>query len=121
MLADYFNADLAITVVFDPMMTKVEQETRLDQVYEEVLQYAPTASVEVIRRRNVLAAVVKKSKEADLMVMGGKTGDFIELLFGVSLTRQITEQATCPVLWLREYEEKPSFWSSLFHHKVTGE
>jgi nucleotide-binding universal stress UspA family protein len=119
-LADYFNADVTVTVVFDPMMTKAEQETRLDQVHEEVLRSTPTASVEVIRRQNVLAAVVKKSKEADLMVMGGKTGDFIELLFGASLTRRITEQAGCPVLWLREYEERVSFWSSLFKRKTAG-
>lgn len=119
-LADYFNADLAVTVVFDPMMTKAEQEARLDRVYEEVRRSTPTASVEVIRRRSVLAAIVKKSKEADLMVMGGKTGDFIELLFGASLTRQITEQAGCPVLWLREYEERVSFWSSLFKRKTAG-
>ena len=42
------------------------------------------------------------------------SGDFMELLFAKSLTREITEQVHCPVLWLKEYEERPSFWSSLF-------
>ncbi len=119
-LADYFNAELTIAVVFDPMMTKEERATRLDQIQEEVLRYSLSASVEIIKDESVLEGIVRKSSEADLMVMGGKTGDFIELLFAESLTRQITEQARCPVLWLREYEERVSFWSSLFKHEATG-
>jgi amino acid transporter/nucleotide-binding universal stress UspA family protein len=119
-LADYFNADLTIAVVFDPMMTKEERATRLDQIQEEVHRNSLSASVEIIKDESVLEGIVRKSSEADLMVMGGKTGDFIELLFAESLTRQITEQARCPVLWLREYEERVSFWSSLFKHEATG-
>lgn len=119
-LADYFDADLIVAVVFDPATTKAEQQARLDQIHEEIRRNNLEASVETIREERVLEGIVKKSGEADLMVMGGETGDFIELLFGVSLTRQITEQAGCPVLWLREYEERVSFWSSLFKHEATG-
>jgi nucleotide-binding universal stress UspA family protein len=54
------------------------------------------------------------AKNADLLVMGGKSGDFIELLFSRSLAREITEQVSCPVLWLKEYEERESFLSTLF-------
>jgi hypothetical protein len=51
--------------------------------------------------------------------MGGKTGDFIELLFSKSLVREITEQVECPVLWLKEFEERESFFLSLFKtHKI---
>jgi amino acid transporter/nucleotide-binding universal stress UspA family protein len=119
-LADYFKADLTIAVVFDPTVTKAERETVMDQLQEEVRRNAPTASVDILKEESVLEGILKRSSEADLLVMGGKTGDFIELLFAESLTRQITEQARCPVLWLREYEEKVSFWSSLFKREATG-
>jgi hypothetical protein len=58
---------------------------------------------------------VQQTKKADLLVMGGRSGDFLGLLFGQSLTQEITDRAACPVLWLNEYEEKPSYWQSLFH------
>ena len=48
------------------------------------------------------------------MVMGGRTGDFLELLFAKSLVREITKNAYCPVLWVKEYEEQKSFFASLF-------
>jgi hypothetical protein len=57
---------------------------------------------------------LKLSVGHDLLVMGGKTGDFIELLFEKSLVREITEQVKCPVLWLKEFEERESFLLSLF-------
>ena len=53
--------------------------------------------------------IVDESKNADLILMGGKTGDFIELMFGRSLAEEITEQSACPVLWVKEYEERESF------------
>ena len=57
---------------------------------------------------------MRLSVDSDLLVMGGKTGDFIELLFSKSLVREITEQVKCPVLWLKEFEERESFFLSLF-------
>ncbi len=60
-----------------------------------------------------MLGVVRESKKADMILMGGKTGDFLELLFGRSLAQEITEQAACPVLWVKEYEERESFWKLL--------
>jgi basic amino acid/polyamine antiporter, APA family len=51
----------------------------------------------------------------------GKTGDFIELLFSKSLVREITEQVKCPVLWLKEFEERESFFLSLFKTPIKSE
>jgi hypothetical protein len=45
--------------------------------------------------------------------MGGKTGDFLELLLGRSLAQEITEQSRCPVLWVKEYEERKPLWKLL--------
>ena len=45
--------------------------------------------------------------------MGGKTGDFLELLLGRSLAQEITEEASCPVLWVKEFEEREPLWKLL--------
>ena len=45
--------------------------------------------------------------------MGGKTGDFLELLLGRSLAQEITEQSVCSVLWVKEYEEREPLWKLL--------
>jgi hypothetical protein len=46
--------------------------------------------------------------------MGGRGGDFLELLLAKSLAQEITERVDCPVLWVKEYEERESFWASLW-------
>ena len=71
------------------------------------------ATLEAVHDMDVLEGVLKKSHAADMIVMGGKTGEFVELMFARSLTQEITEESACPVLWVKEYEEKESFWASL--------
>jgi hypothetical protein len=46
--------------------------------------------------------------------MGGMRGGFLELLLSRSLSREVTERIACPVLRVREYEERSSFLASLF-------
>ena len=70
---------------------------------------------------DILTSVVDESRNVDMILMGGKTGDFLELLFGRSLAQEITEQSVCPVLWVKEYEERESFWKLLLKSpKETG-
>jgi hypothetical protein len=73
-----------------------------------------SAKIESVIDIDILQGILKLSANNDLVVMGGKTGDFFELLFAKSLVREITEQVECPVLWLKEYEERESFFISLF-------
>ncbi|TRZ90961.1 universal stress protein, partial [bacterium] len=65
--------------------------------------------------------IVNVSQGADLVLMGGRSGDFIDLVFGKSLTQEITEQVACPVLWVKEYEEKKSFWAEMLRSPKKGE
>jgi hypothetical protein len=43
----------------------------------------------------------------------------LELLLRRSLIQEITEETECPVLWIKEYEEKESFWVSLLKPSPT--
>ena len=69
--------------------------------------------MKILKNTDILQGIIKESKRADLVLMGGKTGDFLELLFGRSLAQEITEQSACPVLWVKEYEEREPLWRLL--------
>lgn len=120
-LADYFGAKLKIAVVLEKGMNKSQTDERMTQVRDMISAHGLEADLAVIKERNVLTGVTNLSKGADLLLMGGRSGDFIELLLAKSLTREITEKAECPVLWVKEYEERESFWRALINVKRQGE
>lgn len=113
-LIDYFNAEIRIAVVFSPKMTISQQQKKVDQLNALLTENNLSAKIVTIIDSDILQGILKLSANSDLLVMGGKTGDFLELLFAKSLVREITEQVECPVLWLKEYEERKSFFLSLF-------
>ena len=113
-LIDFFNAEIMFGVVFSPKTTEEEQKKKIDQIDTLLHENKISAKIVTIVDQDILQGILKLSADNDLLVMGGKTGDFIELLFSKSLVREITEQVECPVLWLKEYEERKSFLLSLF-------
>jgi len=113
-LRDFFNAEIRIAVVFSPKMTIAQQQKKVDQINALLIENNLSAKIVTIVDSDILRGILKLSADSDLLVMGGKTGDFLELLFAKSLVREITEQVECPVLWVKEYEERESFFLSLF-------
>ncbi|MCX6233934.1 MAG: amino acid permease [Bacteroidetes bacterium] len=121
-LVDYFNARLTIAIVFSPKTTAAERQKKIDRINELIRENKLQAQIDVITDEDILNGILIAAQHTDLLVMGGRTGVFIELFFVNSLIRDITEQVPCPVLWLKEYEKKRSFMSSLFiQHKTIGE
>jgi len=120
-LADYCHATLKVALVFERGASKTERDEKTRQVREMIREYSLTASLVVIRERDVLQGIVNVSRDADLVLMGGRSGDFINLLFARSLTQEITEQVACPVLWVKEYEERKSFWAEMLRSPQKGE
>ncbi len=113
-LTEYFSANLKIAIVFRPGINKQERDEKIKQIHQLMEENSLSATIEPVMDEDVLSGILRRSKKADLVLMGGRTGDFLELLFAKSLAQEITEQVKCPVLWAKEYEERPSFWSSLF-------
>jgi len=109
-LANYFEATVTIAIVVDPEMTVAARQQIIERIMEDLTEIEFSAEIETFVDTDILHGIIGLSKKSDLLVMGGKSGDFIELLFAKSLTREITEQAPCPVLWLKEYEERESFF-----------
>jgi nucleotide-binding universal stress UspA family protein len=120
-LAEHFKAEIRIAVVFEPETSKTQREAMLDRIHALLIKNQLNATVEMVMGRDVLRGIIRKSEEVDLILMGGRSGDFLELLLAPSLTQEITERSRCPVIWLKEYEEKGSLWSSLVkaHAKET--
>lgn len=116
-LSDYFNAAVTIGVVVSPETPAADRQLLVEGIKNNLAELEYSAEVETIVDTDILHGILRLSKKSDLLVMGGKSGDFIELLFAKSLTREITEQAPCPVLWLKEFEERESFLSSMFKSK----
>jgi nucleotide-binding universal stress UspA family protein len=113
-LMQFFNAKIKFAVVFSPGTTITKQQEKVDQINMLLAENKISAKIVTVVDTDILHGILKLSEDIDLLVMGGKTGDFIELLFSKSLVREITEQVGCPVLWLKEYEERESFFLSLF-------
>jgi len=112
-LIDYFNCNLKILLVYPPETTIYEREERELKVKELIKENSLSAEIIIRSDADIIKTVVSESKKADLILMGGKTGDFLELLFGRSLAQEITEQSACPVLWVKEYEEREPLWKLL--------
>jgi len=113
-LSDFFNSEITFGVVFSPDTTLATQKKKRDEINTLITENNLSAKIVTVVDSDILQGILKLSEDSDLLVMGGKTGDFIELLFSKSLVREITEQVKCPVLWLKEFEERESFFLSLF-------
>lgn len=113
-LCDFFNAEIRFALVFSPGTTTDVQQKVINEINTLSSENNISTKIVTIVDSDILRGILKLSAGNDLLVMGGKTGDFIELLFSKSLVREITEQTGCPVLWLKEYEERESFFLSLF-------
>ncbi|HSD63712.1 MAG TPA: amino acid permease [Ignavibacteriaceae bacterium] len=110
---DYFGSKVKLLLVYEPDITKKERERRELKAAELIKENNINAELIILRDFDILTGIVNESRKADMIIMGGKTGDFLELLFGRSLAQEITEQSICPVLWVKEYEERESFWKLL--------
>lgn len=113
-LCEYFKAELRIGYVMDPALPESEKKLKNDRLQQFIVENSLPATLVMVNEADILKGVLKLAREADLMVMGGRNGDFLGLLAGKSLSREITERTKCPVLWIKEYEERPSFWALLF-------
>ena len=113
-LKEYFNAKVTIATVFRPENSAIERQNIINNINMILEENGLSAQIESVTNSDILHGILKLSRDADLFVMGGQSGDFIELLFARSLAREITERVNCPVLWLKEYVETEPFLLSLF-------
>jgi nucleotide-binding universal stress UspA family protein len=113
-LAEFFRCKVRIGVVDEPESRPESLEERMAKIRKLLAANSLQASISVVRNRGILQGLLQLSRTADLMVMAGRTGDFLELLLRRSLAQEITEEVSCPVLWVKEFEERPPLWTSLF-------
>lgn len=113
-LIKYFRSAAEVSLVLDPQSPAAVRD-RLEKKIRSTLRAAGLkAAIHIAESKGIRQGIVQRSKGADLLVMGGRSGGFFGLLLRQSLTQEITEQSACPVLWVNEYEESPRFWKALF-------
>jgi amino acid transporter/nucleotide-binding universal stress UspA family protein len=110
---DYFHCRIKVVLVFEPGTAAEEKDAREKTVREALATNGLQAELKILHDSDVLLGILWEARGADLILMGGRTGDFMELLFGRSLAQEITEQSPCPVLWVKEYEEREPVWKLL--------
>jgi amino acid transporter/nucleotide-binding universal stress UspA family protein len=119
---DYFNCRIRIVLVFEPDASNSEKEEREKTVRDLMTQNSLQAELKIFHNVDILQGILAEARDVDLILMGGRSGDFLELFLGRSLAQEITEQSPCPVLWVKEYEEREPFWKLLLKPlKKTGE
>jgi amino acid transporter/nucleotide-binding universal stress UspA family protein len=112
-LVEQWRCRARVVVVREPGTSLTAIEERLAKVREAMSAANLKAGLEIIPDKGIVEGIAQLSRRADLVLMGGRNADFLGLLFANSLTQEITERVACPVLWVKEYEEIPSFWESL--------
>jgi amino acid transporter/nucleotide-binding universal stress UspA family protein len=110
---EHFGCRIKFVIVFEPETPESQKEERQRQAREFMEANRIEAEIKILHDMDILQGVLHESRSADLLLMGGRSGDFMELLLGRSLTQEITEHSPCPVLWVKEYEERKSFWRTL--------
>ncbi|MDD5209558.1 MAG: amino acid permease [Elusimicrobiales bacterium] len=110
---EFFSAEAQVAKIFEPDVIPAERQKAIHEMQEMLKSTALKAKLTTLDDKDVLESMVDLSKKADLMIMGGRTGDFLELFLGKSLAQEITEESFCPVLWVKEYQEVIPFWSAL--------
>lgn len=113
-ILDHFKCKAQVEVVFEPNTASERKEAQRKKIEDRVKSSGISAQVSTTHDKGILEGIVQQSKKSDLIIMGGRSGEFFRLLLGQSLTQEITEQSACPVLWVNEYEERFSFWKTLF-------
>lgn len=112
--SQHFHSKLMIGMVITPDVSDQISNGKIERTKELLKENSVNADLIISKEGDILLGVLKQAKKADMLLMGGRSGDFLELLLGKSLAQEITERTTCPVLWLKEYEERPPFWQVLF-------
>ncbi len=113
-IAEELGSRVRVGAVFDPRADVAKRQEQAQRIRKEIADSGLDSELEETIHEDAARGILVQARSAGLIVMGGRTGDFLELLFARSLAREITEGALCPVLWVREYEERESFWAALF-------
>jgi nucleotide-binding universal stress UspA family protein len=112
-IVKYFNAKLTVGMVLDPRISEADKNQKIDDMKKTLQENTLEAEIKTTTDRDILRGMLRLASKADLVLMAGRSGEFLELMLAKSITQEFTERSKCPVIWIKEYEERESFWSSL--------
>ena len=114
-LMTFFNAEMTLfTVVKDRESVLQAKETQAEAV--RLLGREINCEIEIAS--SVEGAILKKSKDYDLIIIGPSTEWILhDVLFG-SLPDKIVKGASCSVLILKQPEQRAESWIEMVHEKI---
>lgn len=114
-LMAFFNAEMTLfTVVRDKESVLMAEETQKEAT--ELLKREINCEIEIAS--SVEGAILKKSKDYDLIIIGPSTEWILhDVLFG-SLPDKIAKEASCSVLILKQPEQRAESWIEMVHDKI---
>ncbi len=112
-LIDHFGCRLHLLAVLPPDLAPSDRREKTAAVQRAVRDNRLSANLVTVEAWDVVKAVQQHARHMDLLVLGAHSGGFWRLLLGRSLAQDITEQVGCPVLWIKEFEDRQPFWRSV--------
>jgi len=113
-LAARFGSELRVIVPADAGSEPEELGARIAQMNSELGAAGKGAPASAVVEVDPLAALRRLPPSETLVVMGEPRGGFAESLLGHSLGREVSDGIECPVLRIKEYQERGSLIASLF-------
>ena len=70
----------------------------------------PQAELNVVQAGDIVTALLRESKDADLIITGGTEAGMLEQLLGYAPPLELAERASAPVVTVFEMPEEPRRW-----------
>lgn len=96
------------------VVPRAVSDTGLSQVREKITkslrERLPQAEFRVVRAGDIVTALLRESKDADLVITGGTEAGMLEQLLGYAPPLELAERTAAPVLTVFEMPAEPRRW-----------
>jgi nucleotide-binding universal stress UspA family protein len=109
----HFGAAGRFVLPLPPDLPKAQRGRRIEELWASLQDQGIDSEAKVFAFDDIVNGIARAASKSDLVIIGGAGGGGLVLPLAASPESEIADQCRCPVLWLREYEERESFWRSL--------
>lgn len=96
------------------VLPRTSTETELRQAHEEIqrslAKRLPRGELKIVRAGDVVTALLRESKDADLIITGGTEAGILEQLLGYAPPLELAERTNAPVVTVFEMSAEPRRW-----------
>ncbi len=90
--------------------TDVELQQAQSQIEESLGQRLPRSERKIVRAGDIVTALLRESRDADLIIAGGTEAGVLEQMLGYAPPLELAERSSIPVLTVFEMPAEPRRW-----------